>query len=130
MNQQVELGQLLANTIGSVVQAQEKLDAYTMERKKLYEAEKEGSLALPPLWYVFNNVAVELEMSATVGEEGVPGKNGQREPALFCRTLDPSMVSLYGYSASSGLRVKVQMEPKGFLPIKSDSEHNTREDAE
>lgn len=115
----VELGQLLANTIGAVVQAQERLDAYTQTRKAAYEAAEAGSLALPPLWYLFNHVDVEMELSASVAPSPLPGDPSESAPHLFCRTLEPTMVSLYGYQASAGLRVRVQMAPQGAVPIKT-----------
>jgi hypothetical protein len=123
----VELGSLLANTIGAVVEAQERIDAYTMLRKQEYEAAPEGSLALPPLWYAFNKVAVEIELSATVRTskesiEARPVAAPAPRAQLFCHTLNPAMVSLYGYQASSGLRIQVQLALRGALPLKDAEE--------
>lgn len=123
-SQSVELGQLLANTIGSVVQAQERLDAYTLARKEAYKAAEAGSLALPPLWYLFNRVDVEMELSASVAQAPLPGESRKTAPHLFCRTLEPTMVSLYGYQASAGLRVRVQMVPQGVVPIKTEQKEH------
>ena len=112
LNDAVELGQLLSKTVGSVAQAQEQLDAYTEARRAAYEEAPQGSLVLPPLWYVFSAVSIELELSATVVQ-------GAAAPAqLMCRTLNPTSVGLYGHRASAGLRVRVQLEPQGLLPIK------------
>lgn len=113
----VELGKLLSNTIASVVQAQEKLDQYTQTRREEYEAADAGELALPPLWYVFSNVAIELELSASVAEIYNP-VSGKQEPHIMSRTLNESSVGLYGYQASSGLKVRVLMAPQGFVPVK------------
>jgi hypothetical protein len=115
----VELGDLLANTIGAVVQAQERLDAYTLARKETFEAAPAGSLALPPLWYLFNQVSVEMELSASVGAVARPGEPAAAAPHLLCRTLEPTAVSLYGYQAAAGLKVRVQMVPQGAVPIKT-----------
>jgi hypothetical protein len=117
----VELGDLLANTLGAVVQAQERLDAYTLARKEAFEAAPSGSLALPPLWYLFNNVTVEMELSASVGSVSRQGKSAASAPHLLCSTLNPTAVSLYGYQAAAGLRVRVQMAPQGAVPIKCTS---------
>ena len=122
VSQQVELGQLLANTIGAVVQAQERLDAYSLARQEAYQAAPAGSLALPPLWYLFNKVEMEMELSASVGLQPLPGDAQGSGPHLFCRTLEPAMVSLYGYQASAGLRVRVRMTPQGAVPIKTDAQ--------
>ncbi len=116
-NEPVELGQLLSNTIGSVVQAQEKLDQYTQQRKQAYLEAEAGELALPPLWYVFSNVAIEMELSASVAE--IYNEDTEKsEPYIISRTLNETSVGLYGYQASSGLKVRVLLAPQGMVPIK------------
>ncbi|MEJ2692020.1 MAG: hypothetical protein P8166_02925 [Candidatus Thiodiazotropha sp.] len=112
-NQPVELGRLLANTIGSVVQAQEQLDSYSERRSRTFETAEAGTLTLPPLWYTFSNVVVEMELSATVARLGE-----DQSPHIMSQTLDPASVGLYGHSASSGLKVRVEMAPQGVVPIK------------
>lgn len=111
-NRQVELGELLANTIGAVVQAQEELDAYSSRRQQAFENTAEGELVLPPLWYTFSAVDIELELAATVAKLEDTGS-----ARMLTRTLDPTSVGLHGYAASSGLRVRVRVEPKGFMPM-------------
>jgi hypothetical protein len=120
-NQGVELGSLLANTIGAVVEAQERIDQYTLRRKQEFEETPEGSLALPPLWYVFDKVAVEVELSSTIRSYRVrPGEllAERSQPRLFCQTLNPAMVSLYGREASAGLKIRLQLGLHGNLPLK------------
>lgn len=116
-NESVELGHLLANSIAGVVRAQENLDRYTEQRRQAYEAADPGEFALPPVWYLFKHVSLEMELSATVASYPESLQNGG--PHLLCRTLNPNMVSLYGYQASSGMKVRVDMEPQGFVPVKS-----------
>ncbi len=133
-SQYVELGQLLGNTIGAVVEAQEKLDKYTLARKHAYESAEEGDLALPPLWYIFNNVSIELELSAQVSRT-VPlarqgSGNSKAEPHMFCRTLDPTSVSLYGHQASAGMKIRVMMSPQGNMPVKYEGEQNNNRPSE
>lgn len=118
---QTELGELIAQTIGSVVQAQERLDQYALTRRKAYEEAMPGDLVLPPLWYQFNQVELELELSAQIEKIEIPGEAVQG-PRLKCATLNPTSVSLYGYQASTGLRVRVQVAPQGNMWIKSPSE--------
>ncbi|HYR12360.1 MAG TPA: hypothetical protein VEQ60_31525 [Longimicrobium sp.] len=108
----VEFDALLQSTVGAVQQAQQRLDDYTAQRTREYQALPDGSLVPPPLWFTFSEVAMELEMSATVAG-GLTG--GGR---LLCRTADPTMVGLYGYEASAGVRVRLLMGPRGPLPIK------------
>ncbi|MDJ0807604.1 MAG: hypothetical protein QNJ78_12310 [Gammaproteobacteria bacterium] len=116
-NQPVELGQLLANTIASVVKAQEQLDVYAAKRTQAYEEAEAGELVLPPLWYTFSKVDVEMELSADIRK--IQADSDTLEPHIFSRTLNPASVGLYGYQASSGLRVRVEMSPQGMLPIKA-----------
>jgi hypothetical protein len=108
----VEFGELLATTVGAVAQAQDQLDEYTRLRTEAYRAAPDGSVAVPPLWFAFNQVALELEMSATVAGGNTGGGR------LMCRTADPTMVGLYGHEASAGVRVKLLMGPRGPLTIK------------
>lgn len=111
----VELGELVAGAIRSVIQAQDELDDHARRRAEEYLAAPPGALALPPLHYAFTSVAVEIELSTTVTrtETAVAGGSGSR---LLCRPLDPTSVSLYGYQASSGTRVSVVLAPVGPLP--------------
>ncbi|HEV7473880.1 MAG TPA: hypothetical protein VGN90_07515 [Pyrinomonadaceae bacterium] len=124
--QGVELGSLLANTIGAVVEAQERMDDYTLRRKQEFEEAPEGSLALPPLWYVFDKVAVEVELSTTIRSSrsrSAASLDRRTQPLLFCHTLNPTMVSLYGYQASAGLKIRMQFGPRANLPLKSSDDH-------
>lgn len=108
----LELGRLLASTVDSVVAAQHKLDQFTLERAKEREAAPPGELALPPLWFTFRSVSIELEMAASVSQ-GTSGDGAQ----LRVRPLDPTAVSLYGYQASSGLRVRLELAPNGYAQV-------------
>lgn len=118
-NEPVELGNLLSNSIADVVRAQEKLDHYTAQRRQEYENAEPGELVLPPIWYVFRRVSLEMELSAKVATVTLSDDpNSIDQPHLVCRTLEPTMVSLYGYQASSGMRIRVDMEPQGIMPIK------------
>ena len=111
----IELGHLLSTTVESVVAAQDKLDEYTLRRAREYEAAEPGTLALPPLWYTFKSVGIEIELAASVARTSSPAASGA--PHLVCRMLDPTSVGLFGYQASSGLRVRVQLAPQGFAQI-------------
>jgi len=118
-DQAVELGQLLSTTIHAVVSAQEQLDLYTERRRQAYELADKGSLAIPPIWYSFNNVAIEMELSSSIAEvEDI--NTGNKIPHIVSKTLNPTSVGLYGYEASAGLRVRIQMAPQGFVPIKDE----------
>lgn len=116
-----EFGELIAQTINSVVAAQERMDQYALARRKAYESATPGDLVLPPLWYQFKQVDLELELSARVERIEIPGE-AVLTPHLKCATLNPTTVSIYGYQAASGMRVKIQVEPKGNMWIKSQDE--------
>ena len=110
-----EIVDMKVTTVGAVMRAQEELDDYTLARRRDYDAAADGELAVPPLWFTFQRVAMELEMSATVAG----GQTG--DGRLFCRTADPTMVGLYGYGASAGVKVRLLMGPNG-LPIIKDGD--------
>ena len=112
----VELGELLSSAIDAVVRSQEQLDRYTEQRQRDYQRAEPGSLAVPPLWYVFQHVALEMELSAHMDE--VVDDHGARRPRILSQTLNPTMVGLYGREAAAGLRVRVQLGPQAVVPIK------------
>ena len=105
--QQAELGDLLVGTAKAVVQAQNQLDAQARESVVQYLKLPDGELAIPPLWYTVKNASIEVELSATI--------SGSQ---LICRTLNPHNVSLFGYQASAGTRVRLLIGPAEVVPIK------------
>jgi hypothetical protein len=109
--QQAALGTLLASAVEGVVQAQRRLDADALARVTAYVGTPQGELVLPPLWFTFSEVSLQLELAATltrVGSRSAAG-GGMR---LDCRLLDPAAVSLFGYQASSGLKVSLSLAPR------------------
>ena len=119
--QGVELGGLLANTVVAIAEAQQRMDAIALERKREVEAAPAEESPLPPLWFVFDKVAVEVELSATIRTEEetlirADPAGARVRPRLFCQTLNPTTVSLYGYEASAGLKVRLQLGPRPVLP--------------
>lgn len=123
-NQSAELGQLLAGAVTAVVEAQDLLDRHAESQQFRYAETPTGKLAVPPLWYAFRRVGIDVELAAEFSQEMV-APTGQApaalEPRLRCRLLNPTSVSLYGYQASSGLRVQVVLEPQGHLQLRSDT---------
>jgi hypothetical protein len=113
--QQAELGVLLAGAVRAVASAQDVLDDHARQRAEAYQKAAPGSLTLPPLWYAFDVVTVDIELSSevvrTTSSNDAPG-----ETQLLCRTLNPLTVGLYGYSASTGTRVHVGLSPQRFVP--------------
>ncbi len=116
--QSVELGQLLANTVESVVKAQDRLDRHAAERVRAYETAQLGTLTLPPLWYTFTDVSLEVELSASI-RKSIDPDSRKEQPRLYSQLLNPASVGLYGYQASSALKVSIRMAPKGVVPIKA-----------
>lgn len=109
--QRAPLGALLAQTAAGVVQAQRVLDADAAERVTLYAETPHGDVTLPPLWFRMRGVTVDLELSATLSR-ATPGAPAQ----LDARLLNPAAVSLFGYRAASGLRVRFTLEPQDGAP--------------
>lgn len=112
--QQAELGVLLAGAVRAVVSAQDVLDDHARQRAEAYQAAPAGSSALPPLWYAFDAVSVDLELSSEVVHASASGGGG--DARLLCRTVNPLTVGLYGYSASTGTRIHVSLSPQRFVP--------------
>lgn len=110
--QQAELGVLLAGAVRAVAEAQDVLDQHARDRAAAYLTAPAGSLALPPLWYAFDSVSVELELSSEAVSTG-----GTGQTRLLCRTLNPVTVGLYGYSAAVGTRVRVALSPQRLAPV-------------
>lgn len=113
----VELGALLGGTLAAVAEAQRRLDDDAMGRTRAWLDQgggDDGDLVPPPLWYTCRSIAVEVELSASVVRHGPPpgtaGEGLAGGASLVCRTLDPMSVSLYGYRASAGLRVRLLVD--------------------
>jgi len=125
-NTMVDLGDLLGRAADAIIKTQDSLDERALRQKTIFEQAPAGEIALPPLWFTMSNVVVEIEMSAAVGK-GTASLSGQSHPVdsgvrFMCRTVSPAMVGLYGYQASAGMRVSLQIGPGGILPIKQDSQ--------
>jgi hypothetical protein len=102
--------------IGDVVTAQDELDAHARRQTAAYLEEPPGSLAVPPVSYGFTRVAIEIELTAQVRSARTP----QLPAALICRPVDAAGVSLYGRDAVASLRVRVDVSPRGVIPVKED----------
>jgi hypothetical protein len=130
-DQAVELGQLLAGAVTAVVEAQDVLDAHAEQQRVRYAETPSGTLVVPPLWYAFRRVSIDVELSAEFERQMVrrtPDAVATLEPRLKCRVLNPTSVGLYGYRASSGLKVHLSLEPQGLPQIKP-AEENPPADA-
>ena len=109
--QAVELGELLASTVVSVAAAQEGLDRHATQRLDAMERGDADAPHVPPLWYTFTDVSLEVALSASVQRA-----TANAPAQLMSRPVDPRNVSLYGYQASSSLVVRVRLAPRGAMP--------------
>ena len=105
--QQAELGDLLAGTAKAVIQAQDALDAHASQRVTEFVKVRDGEIPVPPVWYTIKNASIEVELSATISDSH-----------LVCQLVNPHNVSLFGYQASAGMRVRMLIGPSGVLPVK------------
>lgn len=109
--QAVELGELLASTVVSVAEAQEGLDRHATARLDAMERGDADAPRVPPLWYTFTDVSLEVALSASVQRA-----TANAPAQLMSRPVDPRQVSLYGYQASSSLVVRLRLAPRGAMP--------------
>lgn len=116
--QQAPLGDLLAQAVSGVVQAQRVLDEDAQSRVHAYFETPQGETVLPPLWFTFGEVKLELEMASAVARKGKATARGttgidaaRPEVQLQARLINPAAVSLFGYAAASGLRVTMILQP-------------------
>jgi hypothetical protein len=109
--QQASLGAVLSEAVAGVVQAQRRLDEDALGRATQYVNTPQGELTLPPLWYTFSAVQLELEMAATLTRTTArtATSNGVR---FDCRLVNPAAVSLFGYTAASGFKVRLLLAPR------------------
>ena len=113
--QQTELGALLAGAVRAVVDAQDRLDEHARERAAAYAVAEPGTFAVPPLWYAFDAVGIDIELSTEVVRTG-SADGGPARTELMCRTVNPVTAGVYGYAAASGTKVSVTLAPQRVLP--------------
>ncbi len=109
VGQQAALAVLLAGAVDGVVQAQQRLDEDALRRVTEFIDTPQGGLVLPPLWYTLSEVNIELELAASVTRLDARRGGAVR---LDARLLNPTSVSLFGYSAASGLKVALRLAPR------------------
>jgi len=86
--QRSELGALLAGTVRAVVDAQDVLDDHARQLAQEYAAAEPGTLVLPPLWYAFDSVGIDIDLSTEVVRTVVTAGEAP-QTQLLVRTLNP-----------------------------------------
>jgi hypothetical protein len=123
--QQASFAALLTETVDGVVQAQRRLDTDALARTTQFISTPQGEIALPPLWFTFSTVNLQLELTASVtritpARTDQQGENGKRGSVrLDCRLVNPAAVSLFGYTAASGFKVSLTLAPQHASPLLS-----------
>src|SRR5262245_55526041 len=112
--QSAELGELLAGTVRAVVDAQDVLDDHARAEALAFAAEPAGSLALPPLWFAFDAVSIDIQLSSEVVHR--TAADGSQASKLVCRTVNPFTAGVYGFSAATGTRVRLTLAPQRIVP--------------
>jgi hypothetical protein len=118
--QQAPLSSLLCEAVAGVLRAQAELDRDALSRVTQFAQTPQGTLCLPPLWYSLSQVDLSLEMAASVSGSARQAVSSSNNVRLDCRLLDPTMVSLFGYTAASGLKVSLRLAPQtaqGLRPL-------------
>ena len=113
--QQAELGVLLAGAVRAVASAQDVLDEHARARAEEYLAAAPGSLVVPPLWYAFDAVSLDIQVSTEVRRSAATA-DVPAQTQLVCRTLNPITAGLFGYTASTGTRIRVALAPQRLVP--------------
>lgn len=101
-----ELGDLLCGLARSIVRAQDELDQHASRQATQYVQLPSGTLAMPPLWYTVKNAVVEVAMAGVLQSQ-----------QMICRLVNPAGVAMYGYEASSGVRVRISIGPSAVAPV-------------
>ena len=121
--QQASFAALLTGAVDGVVQAQRRLDTDALARTTQFLTTPQGEIALPPLWYTFSAVNLQLELTASVtriapADTAQPGEGAKRGSVrLDCRLVNPAAVSLFGYTAASGFKVSLTLAPQQASPL-------------
>lgn len=126
--QQAALSSVLIHTVEGVVAAQRVLDNDALARVTEFVQTPQGDLVLPPLWFTFREAKITLEMAATVTRVQARSKTGAASARdgdvhLDCRLVNPAAVSLFGYAASSGIKLELTLAPQdagGLRPVLSE----------
>lgn len=113
--QRSELGALLAGTVRAVVDAQDVLDDHARQLAQEYAAAEPGTLVLPPLWYAFDSVGIDIDLSTEVVRTVVTAGEAP-QTQLLVRTLNPVTAGVFGYSASTGTHVHLTLTPQRVVP--------------
>lgn len=106
---EIPLSQLLGGIVDGLLSAQERLDRHAAGTATTFLQTPAGTLEMPPLWYTFRDIRIDLEMSASVA--AVPSLEPQaaRDVSFLCRLVNPASVSLFGYEASAALRISMTL---------------------
>ena len=105
--QQADLGTLLAGTVHAVVEAQDVLDEHARAQAAAFAAAPPGSLALPPLWFAFNDVSIVVEMSSeVVRRDDTVRATAQKAKVLKPESAPAPKESSNGHADSGASRVR------------------------
>jgi hypothetical protein len=105
----------LAAVARGIVFAQREMDQAALATPESRMALPGGEVRLRPLWFVFAQTTVELELSTFLSG---PSRDA---PRFECRPLDPVAVALRGYAAASGTRLRIEIAPLGSDLIRGQS---------
>ena len=108
---------LFSDLVDGLVSAQKSLDQNTLEQRERFLLGPQGTLHVPPLWFHFRRVKVDLEVRALTVEK-------QGSPSLTCRLIDPVTSNLIETDVASRGRISVAIEPLTKLSSAATGEGN------
>ncbi|TVZ41725.1 hypothetical protein P886_1073 [Alteromonadaceae bacterium 2753L.S.0a.02] len=112
---QVPLADLLNTTVDALLDAQDKLDEYATTRSRRFQEVPPGEPVLPPLWFNFDNIDLELSLLASVQNVRV---NNQDRAEFLAATAKEADLALYGSAVQTGLTLRMSLQHHSQAAIK------------
>lgn len=95
-----QISDLFDDVVKSLTDAQKSMDVDAVQQREAYLFGPQGSLGIPPLWFHFRSVRLDLEVRAiTVGQR------------LGCQLINPVTSGLVEPDSMTRSRISILIEP-------------------
>lgn len=98
------IADLFSDLVDGLVSAQKSLDEQALEQRERFLLGPQGTLHVPPMWFHFRRVKIDLEVRGLTVEK-------QGSPSLTCRLIDSVTSNLIETDASLRSRISIAIEP-------------------